>query len=45
MKNGIQGIPTMLFINKGAVKDRLVGAQPAQVIQTKIEELVSSVKA
>lgn len=42
MKFGVQGIPTMLFLDKGEVKDRLVGAHPAQVIHNKVESLLST---
>ncbi|MEL7644863.1 MAG: thioredoxin [Anaerolineaceae bacterium] len=45
MKYGVQGLPTMLFINKGEVKDRLVGTLSAQDIQTKIDALVSQAEA
>jgi thioredoxin 1 len=40
MKYGVQGIPTLLFVDKGAVMDRLVGASPAPVIQGKIKNLI-----
>ncbi len=40
MKYGVQGIPTLLFVNQGQVKDRIVGAIPAQVIKTKVEGLL-----
>ncbi len=40
MKYGVQGIPTLLFVDNGAVIDRLVGASPAQVIQGKIKNLI-----
>lgn len=44
-KYGVQGIPTMLLLNKGEVKDRLVGAHPAQVIHNKVEGLLATTKA
>lgn len=37
---GVQGIPTLLFIRDGLVKDRIVGAAPAPVIQAKMEGLL-----
>ena len=40
MKYGVQGIPTLLFINQGEVKDRQVGAAPAPVIKSKIDALL-----
>ena len=30
---GVQGIPTLLFVENGEVKDRLVGAAPAPVLK------------
>ena len=44
MKLGVQGIPTLLFIHKGAIVDRLVGAHPAHVVQDKVDELIHSSK-
>lgn len=41
MKYSIQGIPTLLFIGNGQVKDRVVGAVPAQVIRGKVESLLN----
>jgi hypothetical protein len=32
----------MLFFNKGEVKDRLVGAHPAPVIQNKVDGLITT---
>lgn len=40
MKYGVQGIPTLLFIKDGLVKDTIVGAVPAQVIKTKLDALL-----
>lgn len=37
---GVQGIPTLLFIRDGLVKDRIVGAAPAPVIRAKLEGLL-----
>jgi thioredoxin-like negative regulator of GroEL len=41
MKLGVQGIPTLIFVNQGKEKDRLVGSHPAPVIQTKVEKLLT----
>ena len=40
MKYGVQGIPTLLFIKGGDVKDRIVGVAPAPAIKAKIEGLL-----
>jgi len=40
MKFGVQGIPTLLFIDQGQVTDRLVGAAPAQAIKAKVDGLI-----
>ncbi len=37
---GVQGIPTLLFVEDGAVKDRLVGAAPAPVLKTWAQALL-----
>jgi thioredoxin 1 len=37
---GVQGIPTMLMIQDGVVKDRLVGALPEQYLRQKIKTLL-----
>ena len=42
-KYGVQGIPTLLFIAQGQIKDRLVGAAPAPTIKAKVEELLKAV--
>jgi thioredoxin 1 len=42
MKYGVQGIPTMLFIDHGQVIDRMVGAGPASLIKAKVESLVKT---
>lgn len=42
MKYGVQGIPTLLFVNQGQLKDRIVGAVPAPVIKTKIDGLLKA---
>ena len=36
---GVQGIPTLLYVEYGEVKDRLVGAAPAPVLKTWVEAL------
>jgi thioredoxin 1 len=41
MKYGVQGIPTLLFIGNGQIKDRIVGAVPAQVIKAKVDILLN----
>lgn len=45
MKYDVQGIPTLLFVKNGEVKDRLVGAHPTSVIQNKIESLLAPAKS
>ncbi len=40
MKYDMQGIPTLLFINQGQIRDRIVGAAPAPTIKTKIDGLL-----
>jgi len=40
MKYGVQGIPTLLFINQGQIKDRIVGVAPAPTIKAKIDGLL-----
>ena len=42
MKYGIQGIPTMLFINQGEEVDRVVGANTATNYTSKIEALLEN---
>lgn len=37
---GIQGIPTLLFIKDGLVRDTIVGAAPASLIQAKVQGLL-----
>ena len=38
---GIQGIPTLLFINGGMEKDRIVGFAPKPMLKAKIDEALS----
>jgi len=40
MKYGIQGIPTLLFIARGKVIDRQVGAAPAPTIKARVDKLL-----
>ncbi len=40
MHFGVQGIPTLLFVNHGEVKDRLVGAVPAPLLKARAEALL-----
>jgi thioredoxin 1 len=40
MKYGVQGIPTLLFIEQGEIKDRIVGAVPAPIIKSKVDGLL-----
>jgi thioredoxin 1 len=42
MKYGVQGIPTLLFIAQGQVKDRLVGAAPAPAIKARVDGLLTA---
>jgi len=37
---GVQGIPTMLMVQNGVVKDRLVGALPEQYLRQKVETML-----
>ncbi len=40
---GIQGIPTLLLINKGEEVDRIVGFAPKAVLKAKIKEAISKI--
>ncbi|MDP1715797.1 MAG: thioredoxin [Anaerolineales bacterium] len=40
MKYGVQGIPTLLFINQGQIKKRIVGVVPALTIKAKMDGLL-----
>jgi thioredoxin 1 len=42
MKYGVQGIPTLLFIRDGLVRDTIVGAVPAPAIKAKVDGLLKS---
>lgn len=37
---GVRNIPTLLFFKDGELKSKLVGAQPKEVIQKALEELL-----
>ncbi len=39
---GVQGIPTLLFINNGEEVDRLVGAAPLPMIKAKVDAVLAS---
>ena len=40
MKYGVQGIPTLLFIKDGQVKDTIVGVASIPIIKSKMEGLL-----
>ena len=42
---GVQGIPTLLFVENGEVKDHLVGAPPAPALKSWIEALLKETQA
>jgi thioredoxin 1 len=42
MKYGVQGIPTLLFIRDGLVRDTIVGAVPAPAIKAKMDGLLKT---
>lgn len=44
MHFGVQGIPTLLFVENGEVFDRLVGAAPPPVITGKLEALLKAAR-
>lgn len=41
IKDGIRGVPTVVFYKKGIVVDKMVGLQPAQAYSQKINSLVN----
>lgn len=41
---GVQGIPTLLFIAGGEVKDHQVGAGPAPALKSRVAEFLEGVK-
>jgi thioredoxin 1 len=42
VKYGVQGIPTLLFISGGEVKDRQVGVGPTPALRAKVTALLNS---
>jgi thioredoxin 1 len=38
-RDGIRGVPTVVFYKNGKLLDKMVGLSPAQVYQTKIDSL------
>ncbi len=42
MKYGVQGIPTLLFIDHGKVTDRIVGAAPASLLKSKVDGMLKA---
>jgi thioredoxin 1 len=42
MKYGVQGIPTLLFIKDGQVKDTIVGVVAASIIKSKMDGLLKA---
>ena len=45
MDFGVQGIPTLLFIADGEVKDHQVGAGPAPALKARVSEFLDGVGA
>lgn len=45
VKYGVQGIPTLLFISGGEVRDRQVGVGPALALKAKVEAFFNSQKS
>lgn len=45
MKHEVQGIPTMLFIAKGKVIHRQVGALPESILRTAVDQFMETIKA
>ena len=43
MKYGIQGIPTMLFVSKGKVVHRQVGALPERMLRDTVTQFMETV--
>jgi thioredoxin 1 len=41
MRYGVQGIPTLLFIRDGLVRDTIVGAAPAPDIKARVDKLLN----
>ena len=43
MNFGVQGIPTLLFISGGEVKDQQVGAGPAPALKSRVAEFLNGI--
>ena len=43
MQYGVQGIPTLLFIADGEVKDHQVGAGPAPALKARVADFLANV--
>ena len=41
MKYGVQGIPTMLFVQNGQIIDRLVGAAPYPIVKGRLDKMLA----
>jgi thioredoxin 1 len=41
MRYGVQGIPTLLFIRDGLVRDTIVGSAPARAIKARVDKLLN----
>jgi thioredoxin len=44
IKFGVQGIPTVLFMDRGQLRDRMVGAGPSSMIKAKVDGLLKPVE-
>jgi thioredoxin 1 len=44
IKFGVQGIPTVLFMDRGQLRDRMVGAGPTAMIKAKVDGLLKAVE-
>ncbi|MFA5952964.1 MAG: thioredoxin [Candidatus Pacearchaeota archaeon] len=44
VKFGVQGIPTLVFMNKGKEISRHVGYAPGQMLKSKISEVLKKIK-
>ena len=38
--NGVMGVPTVVMLKDGEVKDRFVGVQPKEIIKDKVSALI-----
>jgi thioredoxin 1 len=43
MQFGVQGIPTLLFISGGEVRDRQVGAGPASLLKSRVADFLEEI--